>query len=47
MQSAAAFGSIFTGSGGAPMIFSRLRRHKKDIPAAAAFGGGKPFIRSL
>jgi len=30
MESAEAFGSIFTGAGGAPMIFSRRRRHKKD-----------------
>jgi len=29
MESAAAFGSIFTGGGGAPMIFSRRQRHKK------------------
>jgi len=31
MESAAAFGQIFTGGGGAPMMFSRRRRrHKKD-----------------
>jgi len=31
MESAAAFGLIFTCGGGAPMIFSRRRRrHKKD-----------------
>jgi len=30
MESAAAFGSIFTSGGGAPMIFSRWLHHKKD-----------------
>jgi len=43
MESAAAFESIFTGGGGAPMIFSRRQRHKTP----AAFGGGKPFTKSL
>jgi len=36
MESAAAFGSIFTAGGG---VTKR--------PAAVAFGGGKPFTRSL
>jgi len=50
MESAAAFGSIFTGGGGAPMIFSRRRRRHKNTG-----GGGvrrrqtiyKKFIRTL
>jgi len=46
MESAAAFGSIFTSGGGVPMIFSRRRRrHKKDRRRRQTIY--KKFIRTL